>query len=1067
MKCKLFCIGGMPMDAREKLLKVVSYLMSIRELNPRYGKTWSKELEQIFNKINQGGYMPPMVQALVDESYVDEDKVNVEEWENTAQDILYPLSYSNEQREIARRLAEGFGVVVEGPPGTGKSHSIVNLICHLLAHGKRVLITSETDKPLRVLLNKIPEAIRPLCVGITRSDTEALKELDASINKITENLDINLESLDANIKSIDKSLTECRSKQQLLQQNLKESETTEDEEIKYCGKKYKLSSIKVWLEENEKQYSWIEDDIKSTQKPLITDAKFSRLVYLISNICKEEINQFDEMGGLLYNIPPCDELIAKIQRMMDIRKNYRSYQKAVKDWCISYNSDYDYEYIMRLLESAQRFLEDIKETWLQNVLDCTRKGETVKLVLQQTILKSNYYIKKIGSIVKEISGHNVEIPRDVDIYLLVNNFDIIYKQYEQKGRVSKLFRIFHSQCQNVLDKCLVDGKPVETKEQAKIAKLYMEQCSIEESLKKIWNNSMTEYGAQEVSSINLNTLTNLEDYINKIDAIINWDKKTKDRIVDSMRKIVFLNEMDWYSIDTYSNLQYGVLSIKYISEYENLKSYISNIERLISSIKGFEEIAISLNKMDILLLRQSYRKIHRLKEIAPNIRELEYLLDKVNKDCPKLVQRLINEKDKLNMLVKYKNFSVAWSWRQLHNVLNEEVGKVQVENIKKEMKLEEEKEIYLIKSLVKEKAWFNTISKIGESEKRSLYAWKEAVRRIEKSSGKNKSNYMRLAKKEMENFKDAIPAWIMPISKVIENFSLSEKPFDVVIIDEGSESNIFAISALIRAKKAIIVGDDKQVNHEDSEGSRREVQHLIDKHLNEIPHSEWFDMWTSIHSTALRVFPARVMLRENFRSMPEIMGFANRLYYSDQIVQATNLFKDEVLKGAVKTVKVEGERDKLRTINIKEAESLVEKIVECCNNSKYKGMTMGVISLLGDAQSEVIENLMRQRLEENEISSRKLVCGNPYSFQGDERDIIFMSMVIANNVKFAALTKEGDIRRFVLAASRARKQMWLFHSVELQDLKADCVRAKLLKYCLSFSEKNNKNINLKSIYKIA
>lgn len=1055
------------MDAREKLLRVVSYLISIRELNPKAGKAWSKELEQIATKIDHGGYMPPSIQALVDESYVDEDKVNVEEWENTAQNILYPLSYSNEQREIARRLAESFGVVVEGPPGTGKSHSIANLICHLLAHGKRILVTSENDKPLRVLLNKIPEPIRPLCASITKSDIEALKELDNSINKIVESLDINLESLDMHIKSISESLEECRRKQQLLQQNLKEAGTTGDKEIKYCGKKYKLSSVKVWLEENEKQYSWIEDDIKPTQKPLITDAKFSRLVYLISNISKDEISQFDAMGGLLYNIPPCDELIAKIQRMMDIRKSYRGYQKAVKDWCISYNSDYDYDYIMKLLENAQRFLEDIKETWLQNILEGTRKGETAKLVLQQTILKSNYYIKKIGSIVKEISGHNIQIPKGMDIYLLANDFDIIYKQYEQKGKVSRLFRIFHSQCQSILEKCLVDGKAVETKEQAKIAKLYIEQCSIEESLKKLWNNSMIEYGAQEVGSINLNTLTDLEDYINKIDVIINWDKRIKERIIDSMRKIVFLNEIDWYSVETYSNLQYGVLSIKYISEYENLKSYINNIEKLISNIGGFEEIVIALHKMDILSLRQSYKKVHRLKEIAPNIRELEYLLEKVNKDCPKLVQRLINERDKLNMLIKYKNFSIAWSWRQLHNVLNEEIGEFQIENIKKEIELEEEKEVYLVKSLVKKGAWFNTISKIGESEKRSLYAWKEAVRRIEKSSGKNKSSYMKLAKKEMKNFKDAIPVWIMPISKVIENFNLSEKPFDVVIIDEGSESNIFAISALIRAKKAVIVGDDKQVNHEASESSRREVQNLIDKHLNGIPHSEWFDMWTSIHSTALRVFPARVMLRENFRSVPEIIGFSNKLYYSNQIVPITNLFNNGVLEGAVKTVKVEGERDKVRTINIKEAESLVDKISECCNDPKYKGMTMGVISLLGDAQSEIIESLIKQRLEEKEISSRKLICGNPNSFQGDERDIIFLSMVIANNVKFAALTREGDIRRFALAASRARKQMWLFHSVELQDLKADCVRANLLRYCMSFNEESNKNINLKNIYKIA
>jgi very-short-patch-repair endonuclease len=61
-------------------------------------------------------------------------------------------------------------------------------------------------------------------------------------------------------------------------------------------------------------------------------------------------------------------------------------------------------------------------------------------------------------------------------------------------------------------------------------------------------------------------------------------------------------------------------------------------------------------------------------------------------------------------------------------------------------------------------------------------------------------------------------------------------------------------------------------------------------------------------------------------------------------------------------------------------------------------------------------------------------------------------MVIANNAKFAALTKGSDIRRFNVAASRARNQMWLFHSVDLENLNNKCVRYSLLKYCLENSK---------------
>ncbi|KOA81383.1 hypothetical protein, partial [Clostridium botulinum] len=56
----------------------------------------------------------------------------------------------------------------------------------------------------------------------------------------------------------------------------------------------------------------------------------------------------------------------------------------------------------------------------------------------------------------------------------------------------------------------------------------------------------------------------------------------------------------------------------------------------------------------------------------------------------------------------------------------------------------------------------------------------------------------------------------------------------------------------------------------------------------------------------------------------------------------------------------------------------------------------------------------------------------------------------------ATLTKDADIRRFNVATSRAKRQMWLFHSVNLEDLNEECIRAKLLNYCINFKVINKK-----------
>lgn len=83
------------------------------------------------------------------------------------------------------------------------------------------------------------------------------------------------------------------------------------------------------------------------------------------------------------------------------------------------------------------------------------------------------------------------------------------------------------------------------------------------------------------------------------------------------------------------------------------------------------------------------------------------------------------------------------------------------------------------------------------------------------------------------------------------------------------------------------------------------------------------------------------------------------------------------------------------------------------------------------------------------MEKRQLMCGDAYAFQGTERDVMFLSLVVAprQGRRIATLTSARDERRFNVAASRARDQMWLFHTVTLNDLSPQCLRHQLLQYC--------------------
>ncbi len=112
-----------------------------------------------------------------------------------------------------------------------------------------------------------------------------------------------------------------------------------------------------------------------------------------------------------------------------------------------------------------------------------------------------------------------------------------------------------------------------------------------------------------------------------------------------------------------------------------------------------------------------------------------------------------------------------------------------------------------------------------------------------------------------------------------------------------------------------------------------------------------------------------------------------------------------------------------------------------------------MIALTGVAQGQKIEELLLERVGYEEYQARQLRSGTPYDFQGSERDVILLSMVVAPDAERAIrpLTSNTYFQRFNVAASRAKDQLWLFHSMQLGDLNNPSdVRRQLLEYCLEW-----------------
>jgi very-short-patch-repair endonuclease len=204
---------------------------------------------------------------------------------------------------------------------------------------------------------------------------------------------------------------------------------------------------------------------------------------------------------------------------------------------------------------------------------------------------------------------------------------------------------------------------------------------------------------------------------------------------------------------------------------------------------------------------------------------------------------------------------------------------------------------------------------------------------------------------------------------------------------------------------------------------------------------------SSLFSLLRSRFGNVVGLREHFRSMPEIIEFSSQQFYGNAPLIPVRQYGSDRLE-PVRTVAVDGQATGSGSglVNDAEVEAIVEALRRCLGDPAYDGRDFGVIALQGTKQAEALERALREGLDAQAWRTRRIRVGTPPDFQGDERHVVFLSMVVSDPSAISALTRAESQRRINVAATRAMDQVWLFHSIGLDDLRHNDLRYSLLSY---------------------
>ncbi|HMG54470.1 MAG TPA: hypothetical protein VK601_13330, partial [Kofleriaceae bacterium] len=239
-------------------------------------------------------------------------------------------------------------------------------------------------------------------------------------------------------------------------------------------------------------------------------------------------------------------------------------------------------------------------------------------------------------------------------------------------------------------------------------------------------------------------------------------------------------------------------------------------------------------------------------------------------------------------------------------------------------------------------AWHAQFGRTALKQQQALSGWLALHKKIGKGTGKRVGRLKEEARKTLIECRHAVPVWIMPLSRVVESFDIATARFDVVIIDEASQSDVLGLVAFAMGKEVAVVGDHEQVSPYAVGYKTDAIAGLIDETLIDIPNKQLYDGRTSVYDLARQSFGGTIRLLEHFRCVPSIIQFSNQLCYAGEVRPLREAAAAKVGPALV-AVHVEGGKA-INKINKKEAQVVASLVAAICRFPEYNNCTIGVIS---------------------------------------------------------------------------------------------------------------------------
>ena len=944
----------------------------------------------------------------------DGELLDAREIDKTKQPLEYaiPMDVDSSQMEAIVESGRGKSFILHGPPGTGKSQTITNMIANALYQGRRVLFVAEKMAALSVVQARLEKLhLAPFCLEL-HSNKATKKHFLEQMDEVL------------NIKRI--------TPPEGYEQNSEELFNQRKELITYMESLHKRGESGYSLYDCITEYLSIDEDEINDHLPELTVFNTSLVEKARSFI--EEILSVIEVSGNpcghpLKNLVPKDNKLDTIESIKNILIDLRSSLSDLKDkiknventTSFKVSSEEDFVWLKKFADLASK-VELMNKDYMDLGIDDLTRATFIKDVE----LGKEYKSKK-ENIISAYSDNILDI--NVDGYK--NQYEEILDKwfiprYFSKRKFFKGLRQYGAITEENLYSVLSDVKDCQTKRKDldKMSPLLSNVFGLlalrdDEQWDKILEHLEI---IPEFSGL-------LSEYSNAHEI------KYKDCID------LFMNSIDehWsvYKKDTKS---------KAYSAIEVFDHILSSKTKFLDLTE--EELSLENIKEEIDQWIDNYNRI----------KDWYYWIAK-KKDLKNANLQVVAEKieeDGLNAIVA------------VNGVLKGLFHELIIRTIDESEQLRMFNGSLFRQSIAKYK---DNTKKFQELSKRELYS--RLAARIPSISGLAEGSEVSILKRNIANggrgnsirgIIDSIPnllprlcpCMLMSPISVAQYIDLNNEKFDLVIFDEASQMPTSeAVGAIARGKAVVVVGDRKQMPPTSFFSSTQ-----VDDEEADIDDME------SILDDCITLSLPEYKLQWHYRSKHEsLIAFSNSQYYNNELYTFPSV---DDQKAKVKLVSIKGVYDKGRTrSNPEEAKAIVKEIIRRLSDKELRKNSIGVVAF-SKVQGDLIEDELLEQLDKHpdlkELANdveEPIFIKNLENVQGDERDVILFSIGYGADMhgkvsmNFGPLNNVGGERRLNVAVSRARKEMLVFSSLSSSQIDLKRSQAKGvegLKGFLEFAE---------------